>query len=42
MNNCFSPCKGFWNPGKFAYGIQNTAQGIRNPTKDWNLESKFH
>ena len=20
--------------------IRNTAQGIRNPTKDWNLESK--
>ena len=24
------------------FGIWNTAQGIRNPTKDWNPESKFH
>ena len=23
-------------------GIRNTTQGIRNPTKDWNPESKFH
>ena len=23
----------------FACGIRNTAQGIRNPTKDWNPES---
>ena len=23
-------------------GILNTAQGIRNPTNDWNPESKFH
>ena len=23
-------------------GTQNTAQGIRNPTKEWNPESKFH
>ena len=30
---------GIWNPG---FGIRNTAQGIRNPTNDWNLESKFH
>ena len=22
-------------------GMQNTAQGIRSPTNDWNLESKF-
>ena len=22
--------------------VRNTAQGIRNPTKDWNPESKFH
>ena len=25
-----------------SFGIQNTAQGIRNPTNDWNPESKFH
>ena len=24
------------------FGIRSSAQGIRNPTKDWNLESKFH
>ena len=24
------------------FRIRNTAQGIRNPTKDWNPESKFH
>ena len=24
------------------FGIWNTALGIQNPTKDWNLESKFH
>ena len=37
-------------PGKFllvesgilGFGIRNTAQGIRNPTNDWNPESKFH
>ena len=23
-------------------GIRNTVQGIRNPTNDWNPESKFH
>ena len=23
-------------------GIRNTAVGIRNPTNDWNPESKFH
>ena len=23
------------------FGIRNTAIGIRNPTYDWNLESKF-
>ena len=27
------------NPG---FGIWNTAQGIRNPTADWNPESKFY
>ena len=26
----------------FACGIRKTAQGIRNPTNDWNPESKFH
>ena len=24
------------------FGVRNTAQGIRNPSKDWNAESKFH
>ena len=24
------------------FGIQNAAQGIRNPTKDWNPKSKFY
>ena len=24
------------------FGIRNTALGIRNPTNDWNPESKFH
>ena len=24
------------------FGIRNAAQGIRNPTKDWNPESRFH
>ena len=24
------------------FGIWNTAQGIRNPTNDWNPESKFY
>ena len=33
---------GFRNPGNFARGIRNTAQGIRNPTKDWNRKSTFH
>ena len=33
-----------WNPesGIQGFGIQNTAQGIRNPSKDWNPQSKFH
>ena len=26
----------------FGFGIQNTAQEIRNPTKDWNPGSNFH
>ena len=28
--------------GILGFGILKTAQGIRNPTKDWNPESKFH
>ena len=28
-----------WN---YEYKILNTAQGIQNPTNDWNPESKFH
>ena len=24
------------------FGTRNVAQGNRNPTKDWNPESKFH
>ena len=28
--------------GILDFGFRNTAQGIRNPTKDWNLEFKFH
>ena len=28
--------------GILGFGIRNTAQGIRNPTKDWNLESGIH
>ena len=31
---------GIQNPG-CDFEIRNTAQGIRNPTKDWNPESKF-
>ena len=47
-----APCKGIRIPesGKIllmeseilGFGIQNTAQGIRNPTNDWKPESKFH
>ena len=33
---------GFQNPGNFCCGIRKTAQGLRNPTKDRNPESKFH
>ena len=46
------PCKGIRIPesrkfllvesGIMGFGIQNTAQGIRNPTYVWNPESKFH
>jgi len=28
--------------GILDFGIRNTAQGIQNPTSDWNLESHFH
>ena len=28
--------------GILGFGIRNTAQVIRNPSKDWNPESKFH
>ena len=28
--------------GILGFGIQNTAQGSRNPSKDWNPESKFY
>ena len=28
--------------GLLGFGIRNTAQGIRNPTDDWEAESKFH
>ena len=39
---------GFLNPGKYclwkleSWALDSGAQGIRNPTKDWNPESKFH
>ena len=28
--------------GILSFGIQNTAQGIRNPTYDWNQERIIH
>ena len=28
--------------GLLGFGIQNIAQGILNPTDDWNPGSKFH
>ena len=28
--------------GILGFGIQNTAQGIHNPTNDWNPESTFY
>lgn len=28
--------------GILGFAIRETAEGIRNPTKDWNPESKFH
>ena len=46
-----APCKGIRIPesekiwlvksGILGFGIGNTAQGIRNPTNDWNPESKI-
>ena len=41
---------GFRNSGNFlpvesgilGSGIRKTAQEVRNPTNDWNPESKFH
>ena len=38
---------GFRNAGNFCLGnlgigIRNRGRGIRNPTNDWNPESKFH
>ena len=33
-----------WNikkSGILGFGMRNTAQGIRNPTNDWNPESKL-
>ena len=30
------------NSGILVFGIHNTAQGIRSPTKEGNLESIFH
>ena len=48
----FAPCKEIRIPesmkfllvesGILGFGIQNTAVGIRNPTEDWNPESRFH
>ena len=49
----FSSCKEIWIPGSsgifvlvesgiLVFGIRNTAQGIQNPTNDWNSESKSH
>ena len=32
----------FVESGILGFGIWNTAQGIQNPTKDWNPESKFY
>ena len=38
---------GFRNPGIFVggildFGIQNTAQGVRDPNNYWNPKFKFH
>ena len=50
-NRSIAPCKGIRIPesvkfflvesGILGFGTQNTAQGIRNPNKEWNLEFKF-
>ena len=50
-NRSIAPCKGIRIPesvkfflvesGNLGFGTQNTAQGIRNPNKEWNLEFKF-
>ena len=47
-----APFKGNWilesekfllvETGILGSGIRKTAEGIRNPTYDWNPESKFH
>ena len=52
LHGRFTPCRGIQilESGKFllvesrilCFGIQNTSQGIWNPTNDWNPESKFH
>ena len=51
-NRCLASCKGIGiaASGKFlrvesgilGLRIRSTAQGIRNPTNNWNPESKFH
>ena len=50
-NRSIAPCKGIQIPesvkfflvesGILGFGTQNTAQGIRNPNKEWNLEFKL-
>jgi len=52
LDQSFAPCKGILIPeskkflpvesGILGFGIWNTAQGIGNPTKDWDPESTFH
>ena len=51
VSRAFAPCKGIRIPesrnfllvesGILGFGIRNPALGIRNPTKDWNPESKL-
>ena len=41
-NGILNRKSGFRNPRNFCFWIRNTAQGIRNPTNNWNPESKFH
>ena len=36
-----APCEDV-ESGILGFGIWNTALGLRNPTKDWNPESKFY